>query len=83
MHAAVSLTVFVWIQDNKGWDWGFGVGAISMLLAVIIFIAGLPMHRIHVVQGSSIRWLRFCRFAHIFHENGVQYSPHFSGLNCL
>ncbi|KAF9683721.1 hypothetical protein SADUNF_Sadunf04G0043800 [Salix dunnii] len=51
--AAVSLTVFVWIQDNKGWDWGFGVGAISMLLAVIIFIAGLPMHRIHVVQGSS------------------------------
>ncbi|KAL9392302.1 hypothetical protein Peur_016222 [Populus x canadensis] len=51
--AAVSLTVFVWIQDNKGWDWGFGVGAISMLLAVIFFIAGLPMHRIHVVQGSS------------------------------
>ncbi|XP_011009674.1 PREDICTED: protein NRT1/ PTR FAMILY 4.5-like [Populus euphratica] len=53
LGAAVSLTVFVWIQDNKGWDWGFGVGAISMLLAVIIFIAGLPMHRIHVVQGSS------------------------------
>ncbi|KAJ7000108.1 hypothetical protein NC653_010775 [Populus alba x Populus x berolinensis] len=24
-----------------------------MLLAVIVFIAGLPMHRIHVVQGSS------------------------------
>ncbi|KAH8511662.1 hypothetical protein H0E87_008999 [Populus deltoides] len=53
LGAAVSLTVFVWIQDNKGWDWGFGVGAISMLLAVIFFIAGLPMHRIHVVQGSS------------------------------
>lgn len=53
LGAAVSLTFFVWIQDNKGWDWGFGVGAISMLLAVIVFIAGLPMHRIHVVQGSS------------------------------
>ncbi|KAB1221478.1 Protein NRT1/ PTR FAMILY 5.1 [Morella rubra] len=50
---AVSLTLIVWIQDNRGWDWGFGISAISMLLALIIFAAGLPMYRIQVIQGTS------------------------------
>lgn len=50
---AVSLTLFVWIQDKRGWDWGFGISTISMFLAVIIFIAGMPMYRIQLVQGSS------------------------------
>ncbi|XP_059638740.1 protein NRT1/ PTR FAMILY 4.5-like [Cornus florida] len=50
---AASLTLIVWIQDNKGWDWGFGISTVAMLLAVIIFVSGLPRYRIHVFQGSS------------------------------
>lgn len=50
---AISLTFFVWIQDHKGWDWGFAVSTIAMFLAIIVFAVGLPQYRIHVVNGSS------------------------------
>ncbi|XP_060669852.1 protein NRT1/ PTR FAMILY 4.6 [Ziziphus jujuba] len=50
---AVSITLIVWIQDNRGWDWGFGISTIAMFLGVVIFAAGLPMYRIQVVQGST------------------------------
>ncbi|KAF8029520.1 hypothetical protein BT93_E2049 [Corymbia citriodora subsp. variegata] len=48
-----SLTLFVWVQDNKGWDWGFGLSTFAMILAIIIFAAGLPLYRIQIVQKSS------------------------------
>ncbi|KAJ0796923.1 putative proton-dependent oligopeptide transporter family, MFS transporter superfamily [Helianthus annuus] len=50
---SVSLTCFVWVQVNKGFDRGFGLSFIAMFLGVIIFVFGLPWYRIHVVQGSS------------------------------
>ncbi|XP_038697166.1 protein NRT1/ PTR FAMILY 4.5-like isoform X2 [Tripterygium wilfordii] len=53
LGSSVSLTFIVWIQDNKGWDWGFGIGTIALLLGLVIFVAGLPLFRIHVVKGSS------------------------------
>ncbi|GJY64274.1 NRT1/ PTR family protein 4.5 [Tanacetum coccineum] len=48
-----SLTFFVWVQDNKGFDYGFGLSLIAMFLGAIIFILGLPTYRIYVVKGSS------------------------------
>ncbi|XP_031287463.1 protein NRT1/ PTR FAMILY 4.5-like [Pistacia vera] len=53
LGGAVSSTLIVWIQDNKGWDWGFSLCTIAILLAVIIFGAGLPLYRIQVAQGTS------------------------------
>ncbi|KAI7746067.1 hypothetical protein M8C21_003743, partial [Ambrosia artemisiifolia] len=50
---SVSLTFFVWVQDNKGFDRGFGLSFIAMFLGSIILVCGLPWYRIHVVQGSS------------------------------
>ncbi|KAJ0844961.1 putative proton-dependent oligopeptide transporter family, MFS transporter superfamily [Helianthus annuus] len=50
---SVSLTCFVWVQVNKGYDRGFGLSLIAMFLGAIIFISGLPRYRIYVVQGSS------------------------------
>ncbi|XP_051128669.1 protein NRT1/ PTR FAMILY 4.6-like isoform X2 [Andrographis paniculata] len=49
----VSLTFVVWIQVNRGWDWGFAVSTFAMIFAVIILAAGLPRYRIHVIDGSS------------------------------
>lgn len=50
---AVSITLIVWIQDNRGWDWGFGISTTAMFLGVVIFTAGLPMYRIQAVQGTT------------------------------
>lgn len=50
---AVSLTLFVWVQDNKGWDWGFSLSTVGIFLAIIIFFTGWPMYRIQPVTGSS------------------------------
>ncbi|KAI6703549.1 hypothetical protein NL676_012685 [Syzygium grande] len=53
LGSAASLTLIVWIQDNKGWDWGFGLSTIAMFLGVVLFTLGLPMHRIQPIQGTS------------------------------
>uniref|UniRef100_A0A803QF36 Uncharacterized protein n=1 Tax=Cannabis sativa TaxID=3483 RepID=A0A803QF36_CANSA len=37
LGGAISLTLLVWIQDNKGWDWGFGVSTIAIFLSIILF----------------------------------------------
>nr|XP_027191491.1 protein NRT1/ PTR FAMILY 4.5-like isoform X2 [Cicer arietinum] len=50
---SVSLTFNVWIQNSKGWDWGFGVSTIAIVLATIIFAFGLPLYRIHVAQRTN------------------------------
>lgn len=50
---AVSVTVFVWIQNVKGWDRGFGAATGVMGLALIAFLAGMPRYRIFTAQGSS------------------------------
>ncbi|OVA10956.1 Proton-dependent oligopeptide transporter family [Macleaya cordata] len=53
LGGAVSLTFIVWVQDNKGWDWGFGISTVAIFLALIIFASGLPLYRFHVVQGTT------------------------------
>ncbi|KAK0578406.1 hypothetical protein LWI29_009877 [Acer saccharum] len=50
---SISLTFGVWIQDNKGWDWGFGFSAIAMFLGLVTFASGLPMYRLHPVKKTS------------------------------
>ncbi|XP_039115540.1 protein NRT1/ PTR FAMILY 4.5-like [Dioscorea cayenensis subsp. rotundata] len=48
-----SLTFAVWIQDNVGWDWGFAIACISIFLGTIIFVAGYPVYRFHVIQKNN------------------------------
>lgn len=66
---AVSLTLVVWIQDNRGWDWGFGVSTVAIFLAMVIFAAGLPQYRLQVVQGTSaiIEIIQVCICDHLLH----------------
>ncbi|CAK8578622.1 unnamed protein product [Lathyrus sativus] len=50
---SVSLTFNVWIQDSKGWDWGFGISTVAVVCATIIFAFGLPLYRIHAAQRTN------------------------------
>ncbi|CAM6039344.1 unnamed protein product [Sphagnum compactum] len=50
----ISITVFVYIQDNVGFSWGFGIPAAVMLVAVVIFMAGSNIYRFKAPQGSPL-----------------------------
>ncbi|XP_029124955.1 protein NRT1/ PTR FAMILY 4.5 [Cajanus cajan] len=53
LGGAISLTFIVWIQTNKGWDWGFGIGAIAIILGILVFAAGFPLYRFRVRQQTN------------------------------
>ncbi|KAK9161238.1 hypothetical protein Syun_007579 [Stephania yunnanensis] len=48
----ISLTVNVYIQDHFGWQLGFGVPAVLMFLAAILFLVGSPLY-VKVKANSS------------------------------
>ncbi|KAL5577060.1 hypothetical protein UlMin_018759 [Ulmus minor] len=50
---SVSLTLVVWVQDQKGWGLGLGIATMAIFVAFIIFAAGLPFYRIQVIEGTS------------------------------
>ncbi|KAF0891763.1 hypothetical protein E2562_010957 [Oryza meyeriana var. granulata] len=50
----VGLILIVWLENNKGWDIGFGVCALLILLGLLVVTAGLPLYRNHVPEGSPL-----------------------------
>ncbi|CAA6660901.1 unnamed protein product [Spirodela intermedia] len=41
----IAVTFVVWIEDNKGWQWGFAIATISIALSAVIFVAASPVSR--------------------------------------
>ncbi|KAK8659247.1 hypothetical protein V6N13_029455 [Hibiscus sabdariffa] len=52
--ALIAVTFVVWIEDNKGWEWGFAISTISILLSVTIFLAGSMFYRNKIPLGSPL-----------------------------
>ncbi|XP_076934572.1 protein NRT1/ PTR FAMILY 4.6-like isoform X1 [Bidens hawaiensis] len=52
--ALIAVTFGVWIEDNKGWQWGFGVSTMAILISIPIFLLGSTFYRIKLPTGSSI-----------------------------
>ncbi|KAK9114095.1 hypothetical protein Syun_020892 [Stephania yunnanensis] len=50
--ALVAVTFVVWIEDNKGWQWGFGISTAAILVSIPIFLAGSPGYRNKIPTGS-------------------------------
>ncbi|XP_026447751.1 protein NRT1/ PTR FAMILY 1.1-like isoform X2 [Papaver somniferum] len=40
----VAVTIIVYIQDHKGWRFGFGIVVLLMLLSTILFVLGNPYY---------------------------------------
>ncbi|XP_010483984.1 PREDICTED: protein NRT1/ PTR FAMILY 4.7 [Camelina sativa] len=55
--ALVAVTVVVWLEDNKGWSYGFGVSTAAILISVPVFLAGSRFYRLKVPSGSPITTL--------------------------
>ncbi|KAL9689194.1 hypothetical protein QQ045_033628 [Rhodiola kirilowii] len=50
--ALVAVTLVVWIEDNVGWKWGFGISTLTILLSIPVFLAGSTLYRNKVPSGS-------------------------------
>uniref|UniRef100_A0A0D3GI45 Major facilitator superfamily (MFS) profile domain-containing protein n=1 Tax=Oryza barthii TaxID=65489 RepID=A0A0D3GI45_9ORYZ len=50
--ALIAVTFAVWVEDNKGWQWGFGISTIAILLSIPVFVAGSRLYRNKVPTGS-------------------------------
>ncbi|EFJ22168.1 hypothetical protein SELMODRAFT_105638 [Selaginella moellendorffii] len=56
IHAGqlVAVTVLVYIQDNVGWSWGFGIPTVLMVISVLTLLYGTPNYRYQKPHGSPL-----------------------------
>ncbi|KAK4278609.1 hypothetical protein QN277_016435 [Acacia crassicarpa] len=52
--ALIASSLLVYVQDNVGWGWGFGIPAVTMALAVVSFFSGTRMYRNQKPGGSPL-----------------------------
>ncbi|KAL0296930.1 UNVERIFIED_CONTAM: protein NRT1/ PTR FAMILY 4.6 [Sesamum radiatum] len=52
--ALIAVTLVVWIEDNKGWEWGFGVSTLTIFLSIPVFLAGSTFYRNKIPLGSPL-----------------------------
>ncbi|CAK8539469.1 unnamed protein product [Lathyrus sativus] len=49
-----AVTVLVYIQDNIGRDWGYGICAVAIVVAVLVYLSGTRKYRIKQLVGSPL-----------------------------
>lgn len=49
-----AVIVLVYIQDNVGRGWGYGISAATMVIAVAVLLCGTPWYRFKTPQGSPL-----------------------------
>uniref|UniRef100_J3N3B3 Major facilitator superfamily (MFS) profile domain-containing protein n=1 Tax=Oryza brachyantha TaxID=4533 RepID=J3N3B3_ORYBR len=49
-----STTVLVYLQDNVSWTVGYGIPTLGLMISVVVFLAGTPLYRHKVPQGSPL-----------------------------
>uniref|UniRef100_A0A0E0M8K6 Major facilitator superfamily (MFS) profile domain-containing protein n=1 Tax=Oryza punctata TaxID=4537 RepID=A0A0E0M8K6_ORYPU len=49
-----SSTVLVYLQDNVSWTVGYGIPTLGLMVSVAVFLAGTPLYRHKVPQGSPL-----------------------------
>ncbi|GFZ03639.1 nitrate transporter 1:2 [Actinidia rufa] len=50
----IAVTFVVWIEDNKGWQWGFGISTATILISIPIFLLRSTIYRIKIPAGSPM-----------------------------
>ncbi|TMW84983.1 hypothetical protein EJD97_024011 [Solanum chilense] len=52
--AILGITVLVWISDNQGWDWSFGICSVAVGLSILLLTMGKQFYRCNVPKGSPL-----------------------------
>jgi peptide/histidine transporter 3/4 len=72
MGAILGITLLVYIQDQLGWSWGFGIPTVTTILSIVVLAAGVRYYRFQKPMGSP-----FTRFLQVIvvsvkkHRRGV------------
>ncbi|KAL2492756.1 Protein NRT1/PTR FAMILY 4.6 [Abeliophyllum distichum] len=66
--ALIAVTFVVWIEDNKGWQWGFGISTATILISIPIFLLGSATYRIKISRGSPITTIFKVLAASVYHS---------------
>ncbi|KAE8666419.1 protein RADIALIS-like 5-like [Hibiscus syriacus] len=76
MGAILGITLMVYIQEKKGYGWGFGLPTVSTIFSILILAAGLRFYRYQKPMGSPFtRFLQVLVAAIRNHSNGVELKP--------
>ncbi|MED6110224.1 hypothetical protein PIB30_041028 [Stylosanthes scabra] len=52
--ALIAVTFVVWVEDNKGWEWGFAISTITIFMSIPLFLAGSSTYRNKIPTGSPL-----------------------------
>ncbi|XP_020245724.1 protein NRT1/ PTR FAMILY 4.5-like isoform X2 [Asparagus officinalis] len=50
----IGLIFIVWLENNKGWDYSFGVSALLFLIGLLVLASGFPLYRNQKSEGSPL-----------------------------
>ncbi|KAK1326842.1 Nitrate transporter 1.1 [Acorus calamus] len=59
----LAVTVLVYVQDNLGRRWGYGICAVAILLGLAVFLAGTRFYRFKSLVGSPLTQIAAVVFA--------------------
>lgn len=62
LGALIAVTFVVWIEDNRGWQWGFGTATATILISIPIFLIGSTTYRNRIPRGSPFTTIFKVRF---------------------
>lgn len=65
MGVLIGITLMVYVQQEKGFAWGFGIPTITMFTSIIILLAGFSSYRYKKPMGSA-----FTRFVQVIRSVG-------------
>ncbi|KAI5067253.1 hypothetical protein GOP47_0017781 [Adiantum capillus-veneris] len=71
LGALFAITVLVYIEDQKGFSWGFGIPTVICFLSIVIFLFGIPTYRHKLVSGSALTRFAQVLVASIRQKNAV------------
>lgn len=54
IDALLSVTILVWTEENLGWGLGYGISALFVGIAILIFFLGTPIYRFQRPRGSPL-----------------------------
>lgn len=49
-----AVTILVYVQDDVGRGWGYGISAATMIIGVLVLLAGMRLYRYKSPQGSPL-----------------------------